>query len=92
MEQLGQRQGLWAMPGYFFDVRDGDHVTLGDEPLEFQDLEAAHRDAAAALAEMARDVLPLSKQREMVINVRSETGERVLSLSLTFAAERARES
>jgi hypothetical protein len=92
MEQLGRSSGLWAMPGYFFDVRDGDDVTVGDESLEFQDLDAARQDAAAALGEMARDVLPSSKQRQIVIDVRSETGERVLSLSLTFAVERQTES
>jgi hypothetical protein len=80
------------MPRYFFDTRDGDNTMIGDEALEFQDLEAARQDAAGALAEMAREVLPLSQQRKMVLDVRSETGERVLSLSLTFAVERQTES
>ena len=75
------------MPRYFFDLRDGDHATISDDALEFDDLEAARRDAAAALGEMARDVLPFSEQRQIVIDVRSEAGERVLSLGLTFAVE-----
>ena len=33
------------------------------------------------------NVLPLSQQRQIVIDVKSEAGERVLSLGLTFAVE-----
>jgi hypothetical protein len=83
---------LHCVPRYFFDLRDGDRVIVGDEALEFKDLEAARGDAAASLAEMAHDLLPCSAHRNMVLDVRSESGKCVLRLVLAFTVECLTES
>jgi hypothetical protein len=46
------------MPLYYFDSRDGQSFIEDDEGLEFVDLETARDQATAALADLARDVLP----------------------------------
>jgi hypothetical protein len=43
---------------YFFDTRDNDTFFEDDEGLEYPDIEAVKVEAARALAELARDVLP----------------------------------
>ena len=45
------------MPVFYFDIRDGDSFTPDDTGFVLRDLEAAQKEAATALAEMARDVV-----------------------------------
>jgi hypothetical protein len=76
---------LPRVPLYFFDTRDNDHFIEDDEGLEFPDLEAVKIEAARALADIARDVLPGSLKRELAVEVRDELGP-VLRALLTFEA------
>jgi hypothetical protein len=69
----------------FFDRRDGETLIQGDEGFEYPDLDAVEAEAARALAELARDVLPSSLQRELAIEVRDEQGP-VLRAIMTFEA------
>ncbi len=71
------------VPLYFFDTRDGD--TRDDIGLELPDLEAVKAQAALSLAELARDVLPGSMRREIVIEVRDERRP-VMEARLIFEA------
>ena len=75
------------MPRNFFDSRDNDtYVHDGDgDGVEFEGLEEVKINAATALAELARDVLPGSQRRELAIEVRDEMGP-VLVTRLTFEA------
>lgn len=68
---------------YFFDSRDNDTFIEDDVGLEFSDLEAVKVEAARALAELARDVLPGSLKRELAIEVRDELGP-VMIARMTF--------
>ena len=77
------------MPRYFFDVRDGS-VTRDDVGLEFDSIDAARSEAARALAEMARDVLPGAYARELTIEVRDESNEPLLRAALRFEVQRLR--
>lgn len=77
------------MPRYYFDVRDG-HLTEDDVGIEFDGIEAARDEAARALGEMARDVLPGSAVREIAIQVRDGTREPLLRTVLRFEVERLR--
>ena len=74
------------MPLYYFDSRDGDSFVLDEEGLEFPDVETARDQATAALADMAKDVLPGSLRRELAIEVRDESKEPLLRTSLVFEA------
>jgi anthranilate phosphoribosyltransferase len=73
------------MPLYFFDTRDNDKFMEDDSGLEFQDLDEVKVEAAKALAELARDVLPGSLRRELAIEVRDELGP-VLKALMRFEA------
>ena len=73
------------MPRFFFDTRDDDHFLKDDEGLDFPDLEAVKVEAAEALTELARDVIPGSLKRELAVEVRDELGP-VLKAILTFEA------
>ncbi len=78
------------MPLYYFDSRDGDSFIEDDEGLEFPDIETARDQATAALADIARDVLPGSVRRELAIEVRDEHKQPVLRTCLVFEAIRLR--
>lgn len=73
------------MPLYFFDTRDNDTFIEDDVGVELADLEAVKVEAATALAEMARDVLPGSLQRNLAVEARDEH-QPVLKANLRFEA------
>jgi hypothetical protein len=72
------------MPRFYFDVRDGETFTPDDLGIELPNVEAARDQAALALAEIAREVLPGSVRRELAIEVRDSAP--VLRTSLVFEA------
>ena len=73
------------MPRYFFDTRDGDSFIEDDYGQVLPDLETVKIVAAASLAELARDVIPGSLKRVLVVEVRD--GEQpVLEARLVFEA------
>jgi hypothetical protein len=76
---------LSAVPLYFFDTRDGDDFVKDDDGVDLLHLEQVKTVAAKSLADLARDVLPSSVRRKLVIEVRDERGP-VLMASLTFEA------
>jgi hypothetical protein len=76
------------VPRYFFDSRDGEDFIEDDVGLEFATLEEARDEATAALADMARDVLPGSLHRELAIEVRDGDREPLLKTCLVFEAVR----
>lgn len=60
---------------YFFDIRDGDHVTRDEVGVELRNIHAAHTEASVALTEMARDYLPSDgPHRVLGIHVRDAAG------------------
>jgi hypothetical protein len=70
---------------YFFDTRDGDMFIEDDIGSELPDLEAVKIVAATSLAELARDVIPGSTKRTLVVEVRDER-QPVLQARLVFEA------
>jgi hypothetical protein len=76
------------VPRYFFDTRDGDTFVADDLGVVLPSLEAARDQAAVALAEMAKEVLPGSIRRKISIEVRDDAP--VLSTSLVFEAVKLR--
>ena len=73
------------MPLYFFDMRDNDTFIKDDVGVELPDLEAVKAQAALSLAELARDVLPGSLQRDLAVEARDERRP-VLQAKLRFEA------
>jgi hypothetical protein len=78
------------VPLYYFDSRDGESFIEDEDGLEFPDLETPRDQATAALADLARDVLPGSIRRELAIEVRDEYRGPLLRTSLVFEAVRLR--
>jgi hypothetical protein len=75
------------MPRYYFDHRDGDTFLSDEEGLEFDGIEAVRDEATRALAGIAKDVLPGSVRREIVIEVRDEASRPVLRAALWFEVQ-----
>lgn len=84
-----EQRASWSVqsrvPHYFFDTRDGDTLIEDDEGLELPDLETVKTEAARSLAELARDVLPGSLKRTLVVEVRDDR-QPVLEARLVFEA------
>lgn len=74
------------MPIYFFDVDDGSETTRDEDGRELSNDDAARDHGARALAHLARDHIPTNvPQKNITMWVRSEDGEPLLQLSLSFA-------
>ena len=70
---------------YFFDTRDNGTFIEDDVGIDFADLDAVKAQAAVALAELARDVLPGSIKRVLSVEVRDALRP-ILRDVLTFEA------
>ena len=80
-----------GMRRYFFDLRDGDGIVPDEEGMELPSLDAVQEEAARALADMARDEVPLTGNgpaRHMTIEVRDGDGP-VLHARFFFEIKRA---
>jgi hypothetical protein len=74
------------MTRYFFDFRDGDSFVKDELGLKYPSLEAVKKEAAAGLADYAKDVVPGSDRREMAVEVRTEAGP-VLTTKMVFEVQ-----
>ena len=77
------------MPLYFFDFTDGEFSGRDQFGTKLPDVEAAAREAVGALANISKDVRKRYGDRVLALNVRSQSGETVLNVTLTLAAEGA---
>jgi hypothetical protein len=76
------------MPRFYFDVRDGQRFVPDEEGLEFESLDVAEREAAAAAAEIGREHLPRGDAREVTIELRNEHRQRVLTVTVSMEIHR----
>jgi hypothetical protein len=76
------------MPRFFFDVREGARFVLDEEGLEFDNLDAAEREAAEAAAEIGRDRLPKSDARSVTVELKNEHHQRLLTVTVTMEIHR----
>jgi type IV pilus biogenesis protein CpaD/CtpE len=67
---------------FHFDMRDGGVFTPDEEGEELPSLDAAERVAAETAAEFGRDKLPVGVDRKVIIEVRNEHGQRVLTATV----------
>jgi hypothetical protein len=72
------------MPRYYFDIRDDDKVYPDEDGLEFDDIEDIKIEAARALTEIARDVIPGALRRVLAIEVRDGGKCPLLEARLVF--------
>lgn len=77
------------MPRFDFDTRDNDDFGADDTGLDLPSVQIAKEEAAKALADLARDVLPAAVVRTLSVEVRDDEGP-VLRASLRFEVEHVR--
>jgi hypothetical protein len=76
------------MPVFYFDVQDGDSLTLDQVGTELIDHNVARQEATRALSEIAAEEIPRDgPRREFGIIVRDDQRSVVLELRLTFHAQ-----
>jgi hypothetical protein len=75
------------MPRYFFDTMNGGEIVKDDLGLEFDDRDSVRKAAVAALPDMAAEALPDGRTRELAVEVRDETGNRIFRASLSFRSD-----
>ena len=75
------------MPRYHFDIHDGARFTTDETGVQLDGIKAARQEAARRLAELAQEILPSDDRREVVIEVKDETGQRVLVAKLSVSIE-----
>ena len=75
------------MPCYHFESHDGMRFTTDETGVELDGINAARQEAARRLAELAQEILPDDDRREVVIEVKGETGQRVLVAKLSVSIE-----
>lgn len=68
---------------YYFDFLDGNMFTRDDIGMECDSLEAAKVEASAGLIGYAKDNVPGSDEREIAVEVRTESAP-VLVLKMSF--------
>jgi hypothetical protein len=73
------------MPLYFFDFTDGELNGCDQFGTKLPDVETAAREAVSALANISKDVQKQYKDRVLALKIRDQSGETVLSVTLTLA-------
>lgn len=76
------------MPLYFFDFMDGKFNGRDKFGMKLPDVEDAAREAVWALANISKDVRKQYQDRVLALNVRGQSGETVLNVTLTLAVTR----
>jgi hypothetical protein len=71
------------MARYFFDSGVSDELIEDHEGIECDGIEGACREGMDGLRDLARELLKGLDRQQLAIYVRDETGERLLSLSIT---------
>lgn len=74
---------------YYFDVHEGDQVTVDSEGMQLGSADAAWLEAARSVAEMARDAFPRQTKgtnHSLAIAVRDENGP-AFSIKAAFETE-----
>ncbi|RUV30319.1 MAG: hypothetical protein EOS23_18675 [Mesorhizobium sp.] len=75
------------MPRFYFDWDESNELAIVDDiGLELPDLAAAKAEAAQALAEWSKNVIPRADRQELALTVRDEHGHPCLRTHLIFEA------
>jgi hypothetical protein len=76
------------MPRFYFDIREGTRFVSDEGGIEFESLDAAEHHAAQTAAEIGRDKLPSRNAREIVVEVRNEHKQRVITVAASMRIQR----
>ncbi|WP_128924778.1 DUF6894 family protein [Bradyrhizobium guangxiense] len=62
------------VPHYYFDIRDGQTLSVDEEGLTLANQRAAEIEAALSLADTAKDLVPSASSGSLAIEVRDDDG------------------
>ena len=79
------------MPRFYFDGREGSRFEADEDGLEFPDQHSAELAAKDAAAAIAREILPKGNVTESAIELRDESGRRLLAVTVSMSVERFEE-
>jgi hypothetical protein len=71
------------MPRFYFDVREGTRFVSDEGGIEFDSLDAAEHHAAQTAAETGHDQLPSSDASEIIVQVRNEHKQWVVTVTVS---------
>ena len=72
---------------YYFDIRHGTDLLRDDEGAEFDSLDAAIRGTARSAAEIGTDRLARGDLSDVVIEIRDEHDQRVVTVTASMKVE-----
>ncbi|KAA2235987.1 DUF6894 family protein [Salinarimonas soli] len=70
------------MARFYFDIADGDHINTDDSGHDLADAQAARTRAVDALRHIASDLLSAGDEQSLLVTVRDENGDRILTAGL----------
>ena len=73
-----------TMPKYYFDIREKGRFVADEEGTILPDFEAAEREAAELAASIGRDRLPSGESRAVIVEVRNEYRQRVITVTVSL--------
>ena len=76
------------MPRFYFDLREDGQFICDEEGLECRDLDHAGEVASRTAAEVAGHALPEATERKVIIEVRNERNQRVLTATVRLEVNR----
>jgi hypothetical protein len=75
------------VPRYFFDIDDGDRLTVDEEGSDCAGPSAARDEALAVLPAIAKDMTPSRDSRTITASVRDERGRTLFRATLALTSE-----
>ncbi len=75
------------MARYYVDIHDGAQLVRDDEGSEFDSLDAAVHGAARSAAEIGTNLLAKGDTRDVVLEVRDDQGQRVVTVTASMKIE-----
>ena len=72
------------MTRYYLDIRDGEHLLRDDEGTAFDSLDAVMQGTARSAVEIGTGRLAKGNTSDVVIEVRDERGQRVLTVTASM--------
>lgn len=79
---------MLTLPRFYFDVREDNHLISDHEGIELDSLDDAEEKAVYAAAQIGQDRLPRGEAHQVAIEVRDESGQRVLAVTVSMKVYR----
>lgn len=76
------------MPHYYFDIRDGQALSVDEEGLILANQRAAEIEAVLSLADTAKDLVPSASSSSLAIEVRDDKGP-IFRVAFLFGTARS---